>query len=392
MTTTEELKVVITAENKTAKAFGDVKKSTNILQKDVSGLVKTALGLGAAGGAAFLAFGISAVKGAADAQASLARVDTILKTMGESALKNRDALLQQAAAAVKLGFDDEAAAESLAKLYQRTGDLTKATELNNLAMDLARAKNLDLETASRMVGLVMSGNARALKEFGIEIDETLPPMAALGVLQEKVAGQSEAFAETFQGKMAIMSEATSNLKDAFGAALIEGLQPFVDKMLVWVQDPKNLETVERIATAVGTGLTEAFKVATLAMEGFHIAFDFITNQLAKFITFLDNIASKVEKVKSAVAGISGSGSSSSSKSSGIKGASITKKKVNDAVIKPDGTVIETHPDDWLFAMKNPAAMGGGVNVTINNPLFLDDRMTNMVQKQMVDLLKREMKL
>lgn len=388
MTKTEELKVVISAENKTQKAFNEVKKQTNILQKDVSGFVKGLLGLGAAGATAFGAFAVSAVKGAADAEASLARVDTILKTMGESALENREALLQQAAAAVKLGFDDEAAAESLAKLYQRTNDLTKATELNNLAMDLARAKSIDLESASRLVGMVMSGNARALKEFGIEIDETLPPMAALGVLQEKVAGQSEAFADTFQGKMMQMAEATSNLKDAFGGALIEGLDPFVEKMNIWIQDPRNLETIERIGTAVGTGLTQAFEFATLAVEGFQIAFDFITDKLATFITYVVNLKNAINDVASSLSKLTGS-----NKNEGIKGATLKKTKVNDAIITKKGEVVETHPDDMMFITKNPAALaGGGVVINIHNPMFLDQKMVDIVQRQLSDLLKRDMRI
>ena len=396
MTTTEELKVVISAENKTAKAFGEVKKSTGLLQKDVSGLAKTLLGVGVAGAAAFTAFAVSAVRGAADAEASLARVDSILKTMGDSALKNRDALLSQAAAAVKLGFDDEAASESLAKLYQRTGDLTKATELNNLAMDLARAKSIDLESASRLVGMVMSGNARALKEFGIEIDETLPPMAALGVLQEKVAGQSEAFADTFQGKMLVISESVSNLKDAFGGALIEGLQPFVDQMTKWVSDPKNLETITKIGTAVGKFLTEAFKFATLSIEGFKLMFDALTDSmyikgLVKIIETVEKLASAFEKAASAarkVTGDSGSGGS-------VSGAFSSKstKKVNDVIITPSGQAYETHPDDFIFATKNPAAMaGGGPQINIYNPVITDERMVGKIAEQISSLLKREMRL
>lgn len=392
MTTTEELKVVISAENKTQKAFNEVKKQTNILQKDVSGFVKGLVGFGVAGAAAFGAFAVAAVKGAADAEASLARVDTILKTMGASALENRDALLAQAQAAVKMGFDDEAAAESLAKLYQRTGDLTKATELNNIAMDLARAKSIDLESASRLVGMVMSGNGRALKEFGIEIDETLPPMAALGVLAQKVAGQSEAFAETFQGKMMVMSESVSNLKDAFGGALIEGLTPFVDKMSTWIQDPKNLATVERIGVAVGKGLTEAFNFATLALEGFQIAFDWLTDQFTKLLNFLDSVASKVEKVKSAVSNLGGGGSSSS-KSDSIKGSTLTKKKVNDVIITPQGDAFETHPDDYIFATKNPSGMGGkGTVVNIYNPVMTDEKMVETMAKQLTNLLKRDIRI
>jgi hypothetical protein len=41
------------------------------------------------------------------------------------------------------------------------------------------------------------------------------------------------------------------------------------------------------------------------------------------------------------------------------------KKVNDAVITPSGQVIETSPQDYLFATKNPGSMGGGINITVN---------------------------
>src|SRR5690242_15784440 len=81
----------------------------------------------AAAGAAVVAFGISAIRGYGEAQVSAARMDATLKSMGEAAVKNREAILQAANAAVKLGFDDEAAAESITRFYQATGNLTKAT-------------------------------------------------------------------------------------------------------------------------------------------------------------------------------------------------------------------------------------------------------------------------
>ena len=390
MTSNEELKIVITADNKTQKAFNEVKKSTNVLQKDVSSFVSGIAKIGLAGAAAFGAFAVSAIKGAADAEASLARVDSILKTMGESALENRDALLAQAAAAVKLGFDDEAAAESIAKLYQRTGDLTEATNLNNLAMDLARAKSIDLESASKLVGMVMSGNARALKEFGIEIDETLPPMAALGVLQEKVAGQSEAFADTFQGRMATISESVSNLKDTFGLAMIEGLEPFIAMMTKWVSDPKNIQMVQNLANAIGKGLTGAFNLARLSMEGFQIIFDAMVDHWTRVLNILNKVSEELREIaqrfKEVGGGVSGAFGSSG-------GSSKKTKNVDDVIITPQGEVLETHPNDYIFASKDKPNFGGsGVSVVINNPMFLNEQMIEAVNRQLVDILKREMRI
>jgi len=38
------------------------------------------------------------------------------------------------------------------------------------------------------------------------------------------------------------------------------------------------------------------------------------------------------------------------------------KKVDDFILKPDGSLIETSPQDFIFGRKNPGAMGG---VTVN---------------------------
>lgn len=67
----------------------------------------------------------------------------------------------------------------MAKLLQRTGSLTEATKLNAVAMDLARAKNMDLATATTLVGQVLSGNGKVLKQYGIDIKDTASPLEAL---------------------------------------------------------------------------------------------------------------------------------------------------------------------------------------------------------------------
>lgn len=173
----------------------------------------------AVAGAAVVAFGISCIKSFGESQVAMARVDATLKSMGASALKNRDAILKAADAAVKLGFDDEDAAESITKLYQRTGNLTQAMTLNKTAMDLSRAKNIELSEATNLVGQVLSGNGRLLKQYGIEISDTLPPLEALKQLQSQVAGQSAAFATTLQGKLTILGTTFANLKEKIGEAL-----------------------------------------------------------------------------------------------------------------------------------------------------------------------------
>ena len=225
----------------TAGMASSSKSLSSVLKTNVSSFVKWGAAAGVAAGGLAIAFGVSAIKSYGEAQASLARVDATLRTMGDAAYRNRDAILAASEAAVKLGFDDEAASESITRFYQATNDLAEAQKLNNLAMDLARAKNIDLATAAGLVNQVLSGNGRVLKQYQIALDETKTPLEQLGELQVKVAGQAEGFAATFPGQVAIINEAWSNMKDQVGKVLVEALAPLAKQFTEWLLDPKTQE-------------------------------------------------------------------------------------------------------------------------------------------------------
>lgn len=266
----------------------------------LSSKIKTFAGIlgGAFAGKKILDFGIDAVKGFAEAEAATARVNTVLDTLGKVGEESRDKLFEMSQAAVKLGFDDEAAAESLAKFLQRTNDLTDAQNLNNIAMDLARAKNIDLATATTLVNQVLSGNGRVLKQYGIDLKESGSPLEALGELHDKVRGQAEAFADTTAGRMAALSESFSNVKDALGGALAKGLQPFMDKMLAFVSDPRTIKWVTDMAELIGKTLVESFKIATKVFNDMVAGWEVI-------FAFLDNLQKKIDAVTSGIRGLLG---------------------------------------------------------------------------------------
>lgn len=210
----------------------------NILKTDVSGLSKVLAGLAVGAGAATVAFLYSSVKAGAEAEAQMARVTASLESMGEEALRNRNAILKAADATVKLGFDDEDAALSITKFYQRTRDMNQALNLNSIAMDLARAKHIDLSSAVNMVNMVLSGQGKVLAQYGINIKDSATPLEALGMLQKEVAGQADAFSKTFQGQMEILSLSFNNMKEVIGSVLIEALMPFITQFTNWLNDPQ----------------------------------------------------------------------------------------------------------------------------------------------------------
>lgn len=63
--------------------------------------------------------------------------------------------------------------------------------------------------------------------------------------------------------------------------------------------------------------------------------------------------------------------------------------VNDAVITPQGQVIKTAPQDYIFATKNPK-MGGEVNININNPVVRKDQDIKEIANEVSKVMRRQL--
>lgn len=222
------LEVVITAKDEASaklKGITDVAKNMGIAFGVIGGVVEAAL--------------YKTVQAATDAQEKMAQFDNTLKnTANGSVPAVRDALLKAADATLKLGFDNEEAAGALAKFYQRTGDVTDSVKLNTIAMDLARAKHIDLNTAATLVGQVLSGNGKVLKQYGINIKDSATPLQALNELHEKTKGSAEAFAASFAGQQQILGQALGELEENIGQKLLPILTDLAQRAIVVINAVK----------------------------------------------------------------------------------------------------------------------------------------------------------
>ena len=251
---TQNIQVIISAVDKTKEAVASATTGLNGFKNNLQALQPAFKTMAVVGTVAFAAVaGVikTSIDAAMKAEVEMAKFNATMATMGDAGKKAKDQLIALSQATIKLGFDDEDAANSLAKFYQRTGDVLDAQKLLTVAMDLSRAKSIDLATASNLVNQVLSGNGRVLKQYGIDIKETASPLEALGILHDRVAGQAEAFANTFGGKMTILSGQITNMKEAIGGAFIPILSnlatkliPIVDSVTVWIE--KNPELTEKI--------------------------------------------------------------------------------------------------------------------------------------------------
>ena len=129
------------------------------------------------------------------------------------------------------------------------------------------------------------------------------------------------------------------------------------------EDLKLVQTIsETVSGRLEDGFTQAFSRMRQGITDFGDLATDVLGQILDEIVRIMIIAPAVKGLTSGVAGLfnhDGTGLGSGS-------TPISVTKVSDAVIKPDGTIISTHPDDYLIATKDPSSLGGGSgSVTVN---------------------------
>lgn len=141
-------------------------------------------------------------------------------------------------------------------LFRATDSVRESMTANNEAMDLARAKGIDLASASTLIIQAMEGNSRALKQFGINLKDGLSPAEALQELQVKLAGSAQDYVNTPWGKMDVATATTNKLAATLGNDLmpvllnfLQTVTPLIQKVTDWADAHPRL--VSYILLAVG---------------------------------------------------------------------------------------------------------------------------------------------
>lgn len=153
---------------------------------------------------------------------------------------------------------DDDLREALTRLVTMTGDTGASMKSLGLVADVAAYKHIGVADAADLVGKAMNGNAKVLKEFGIEGGTTAERMAAL---RQEVAGFAKNEAESMGGRLQILHREWGEFKEAIGTALLgtdnlgEGVTKLTEqlvKMQHGVEENKaTLQGLGRIGVDVG---------------------------------------------------------------------------------------------------------------------------------------------
>lgn len=213
------------------KADRETKTFSNKLDDALQKGAAAFLAVGAAAGAMAIKIGVDAVKAAVEdekAQKSLAITLKNTTKATDTQIAAVEDYIDKTARAK--GVTDDQLRPSLDRLVRSTQDVTQAQKLQTLALDIAAGTGKDLATVSEALGKAYDGNLGALKRIGVPLDENIVKTkdfdAAVVALTQTFAGQADAAAESFAGRLARIRIAIDEAKEQLGQALLPLLERF----------------------------------------------------------------------------------------------------------------------------------------------------------------------
>jgi hypothetical protein len=252
---------------------------------------------------------IKAAEGAAVAQKSLAAQ---MKTSSESFQQNKARVDAAEQSMAKYGFTSEDSARGLTTLDRATGSITKAFQLQGVAANVARARNISLSQAALILGKAYDGNTTSLKRLGVELPKGTKGMQAIYIVAQKFGGQAAANTTEFEKFGATLH----NTEVIIGTALLPTVNRLLESLSKWLDNLNRSGQLQRdVNTAVNDAvsafeavkaivvpLADAFQTLSKAVGGTKQAVELLIGAFAAF-----KAAKLLGGITSIAAGVGGIG-------------------------------------------------------------------------------------
>lgn len=298
------------------KADKGTQTFSNKIGKYSKAMAKSFAIAGAAAGAYALKLGVDGVKAAVEDELSQKKLAEALKnTTGatDDQIKSTEGYIKKQQLA--FGIADTKLRPALANLARATGDITKAQELNNLAIDISAATGRDLESVSLGLSKAYNGNFGALTKLGIPLDENIIKTKdfdkATDELQKLFGGSAQANTETFAGQLAILQERFGEIQEDIGAKLIPKLKTLLENVNLVAkgfsgEDPQGLSNRARELAGEfeGNGASSLGGALRGLIDAFGKLFTTVTDDGDETTSTLDSLASSLESIASGINAIS----------------------------------------------------------------------------------------
>lgn len=304
------------------RKLADSEKTTDGFSGKVQEFGKKAAAAFAVAGAAAAAYAgkllIEGVRAAIADEAAQTRLASALRNATdatEAQIKSTEDYITKTS--IAFGVTDEDLRPSLQRLAIATEDVTKAQNLQRLALDIAAGSGKSLETVSNALARAYEGNTTSLGRLGIGLSAAQLKTMSFDQVTESLAAtfkdQASIQADTFQGKLTRLQIGFDEAKEALGSRLIPILTNFLtivtDKIIPGIQSL--LAKFEPLTTAVKNNesqfralwdflskyiipiVTGALK---LAFSGFVSGLTAVVNGIANVVKFFQNLYDIAKKV------------------------------------------------------------------------------------------------
>ena len=325
MADTRTLKLALLADvDKFLTGMNQAETSTKGLSSKINkyskAMAKSFALAGAAAGAYAIKIGMDSVNAAIEDEKSQATLAQALKNTTKATDANIAATEKYISATqLRYGVSDLKLRESLGNLARATGDVTKAQQLNNLALDISAATGRDLASVSLALAKSYDGNFGALKKLGIPLDEAIIKSKDFNLVQAELTklfgGAAAANAETYAGKLAIVKQRFDEMKEAAGARLLPVLSVLLENINMTAKaiggdDPQGLSQRARELAGIYDGKNGSSYNLGLALKNVADAFGNLfgtittdepgaTSAIQSFADALNGIANAINTIKSA---------------------------------------------------------------------------------------------
>lgn len=250
------IKIQIGAD--TTRLSRDLKKGEGIVNSFGKVAKGAMLGVATAAAGAAIAIGVDGVRAAIEDEAAQAKLAKTLENVvgaSKDQVKQVEAYIEKTTLAT--GITDDQLRPSLDRLVRSTKDVTKAQQLQQIALDVSAGTGKDLRAVTEAIAKAYDGNFGALKRLGVPLDQATIKSKNFNKVQESLAktfsGQLDASLDTQAGKLRVLSTRFDEMKESIGFVLLDGLQPLMD----WASGPEGQKFLK--------DFMEAFKEAALAV-------------------------------------------------------------------------------------------------------------------------------
>jgi hypothetical protein len=271
---------------------------------------------GAAAGAYAIKIGIDGVKAAVEDEASQKQLAEALKNTTnatDAQIKSTEDYITKQQLA--FGVADTKLRPALANLARATGDVGKAQQLTNLAMDISAATGKDLETVSLTLSKAYNGNIGALTKLGIPLDDAIKKSGDFNLVQGELVrlfgGAAKANTETYAGQLAIVTERVGELKESIGVALLPTMKTLLEEVNKVAKgfsgdDPEGLSNRARelAGNFEGDGAFSLGGALRAVADAFGNLFSTVTDGGPGAASMMERIAGSLETVANAINSIS----------------------------------------------------------------------------------------